>query len=114
MTQNRITRGSRHLEGRVARTRLRDEWLSTLLRRRRRGDGGTVVEAEAAEARQLHRRMAHIEPGDQPEEVELDAFDPANLHAEQTPQGGFYAGAAVGAADVGEGAKILANRVRRQ
>ena len=42
--------------------------------------------ADAAEARQLERRMAQVEAGDEAEQIDLDALDPADLDAEQAPQ----------------------------
>ena len=63
--------------------------MDVACRQLRRGggrDGGSVIEADAAEARQLHGRMAQIETGDQAEEIELDALDPAELDAQQAPQ----------------------------
>ena len=45
------------------------------------GDGRPVVDADTTEARKLHAGMAQIESSDQPEEIELDALDPANFDA---------------------------------
>ena len=41
------------------------------------------MHADAAVARNLQGRFADVEPGDQPEQIHLDAFDPAELDAEQ-------------------------------
>ena len=51
-----------------------------------RRDRGSVVEADAAEARHLHARMAQVETGNQPEEIQLDALDPADLDTPSRPQ----------------------------
>src|SRR5262245_47047921 len=84
------------------------------LRRGWRCQRRSVVDAEAAEAGELHARMAQVEPGDQAEEIELDAFDPADLDAENSPQRRLDAGAAVGEPGIREAAKIFADSVRRQ
>ncbi len=75
---------------------------------------GSVVEAQAAEAGQLQRGMAQVEPGHKSHEIDLDALDPGELHAQQSPERGLDAGAAVGQAEIEAGAKVLANRIRRQ
>src|SRR6266404_857641 len=74
-----------------------------------RRDGGAVVNAEAAEAGQLHRRVAKVEPCDEAEKIEFHAFDPAELHAEHAPQRRFDTGAGVGEPDIGKGAEVLAD-----
>src|SRR5262245_5143704 len=56
--------------------------------------------------------MAQVEAGDQAEKVDLDPFDPAELHAEQAPQRGLDAGPTVGQPEIRVGAEILAHRVR--
>src|SRR5712691_6494584 len=75
---------------------------------------GAVVDADAPEAGELDARMAQIETRDQSEKIELYALNPAELEAEQAEQRGFDASAAVGEPDIGVGAKILGDRVRRQ
>src|SRR5262245_60311728 len=80
----------------------------------RRGDRRSVIDADAAEARQLHGGVPQVEPGDQPEEIELDAFDPSDLDPEEAEQRNLDAGAAVGQAGVEAGAEVLADGVRRQ
>src|SRR5262249_11656793 len=77
----------------------------------RRRHRGSVVDADAPEARELHGGMAEIKTSDQAEDVNLDAFDPTELDAEEAPQRGFDAGAAVGQPDIGVGAEVLAHRV---
>src|SRR5262249_6951815 len=57
-----------------------------LLCRRGRGHSGSVVDAKTTEARQLHRRMAQIEARDQAKKIDLDALDPSDLGANETPQ----------------------------
>ena len=69
---------------------------------------------DAAEARQLHGRVAQVEAGDEAEDIELDPLDPAELDAEQAPQARLDAGAAVGQARIGQRAEVAADRVRRQ
>src|SRR5215472_3325340 len=81
------------------------------LRARRRRDRGSVVDADAAEARELHGGMAQIEACDQAENVDLDALDPTQLDTEETPKRGFDACAAVGQPDIGIGAEVLAHGV---
>src|SRR5580692_902897 len=71
--------------------------------RGRRRDGCAVVEAEAAEARKLDGGMAQVEAGDQTQEVEFDALDPAELDADDAEQGRFDASAAVGQTDIRSG-----------
>ena len=39
------------------------------------------IETQPAEAGELDRRLAQIEAGDEPEEIELDALDPADFDA---------------------------------
>src|SRR5262249_59114794 len=66
------------------------------LRACRRRHRGSVVDADTAEARELHGGMAEIETCGQAEDGNLDALDPTDLDAEETPQRGFDASAAVG------------------
>src|SRR6516162_6961658 len=98
----------------VVRIALRRDARKRSPRARWRRDRGSVVDADAAEARELHRGMAQIETCDQAENVDLDALDPTQLDAEETPQRGFDAGAAVGQPGIGVGAEVLAHRVCRQ
>ena len=58
--------------------------------------------------------MADVEAGDQAEEIDLNAFDPGGLDADDTPQRSLEAGAAVGRPCIGKWAKVLADGVRRQ
>src|SRR5262245_50535202 len=81
---------------------------------RRRRHRRPVAQPDAAEARQLHGGMAQVEAGDQAEKIDLDPFDPTELHAEQPPQRRLDAGSAVGQAEIGMSAEILAYRIRWQ
>src|SRR5262245_19387814 len=56
--------------------------------------------------------MPHVEAGDQAEKIDLDPFDPTELHAEQPPQRRLDAGSAVGQAEIGMGAETLADCIR--
>src|SRR5690349_17969589 len=58
--------------------------------------------------------MAQIKSRHQAEEIELDALDPSSLDAEDAPERRLDASAAVGETGVGEGTKILADRIRWQ
>jgi hypothetical protein len=72
------------------------------------------VHADAADARQLDRRMADVEPCDQREQVDLDSFDPAGLDAEQAVYFQFEAGLARCRAEPASiGAIVLADGGRR-
>ena len=51
--------------------------------------------------------MAQVEAGDEAHEVELDAFDPAELDAQEPAHRRLDAGAAVGQAGIGPGRKSL-------
>src|SRR5450631_3658134 len=75
----------------------------------RGGDRG--FDADAAESRQLDAGVAQIEPGDEPEQVDLDALDPTELHGGKTVQIELDAGAAVGAAGIKPVAEIAPDRV---
>src|SRR5262249_17681197 len=55
------------------------------LRACRRRHRGSVVDADTAEARELHGGMAQIETCDQAEDVNLDALDPTHPDAPRTP-----------------------------
>ena len=67
----------------------------------RGGDRG--FHADAAESRQLDAGMTQIEAGDQPEQIDLDALDPAELHGGETGEIELDTGAAVGAAGIKAG-----------
>src|SRR3981081_4167164 len=84
------------------------------LRRRGRGDRCSIIDADAAEARQLDGRVAQVETCDQAQKVDFDTLDPTELHPPEGPQRASAAGAAIGQADIGIGAEILTHRVRRQ
>src|ERR1035441_7004220 len=58
--------------------------------------------------------MTQIEPGDQAEQIDLDALDPAELHGSKTGEIELDAGATVGAAGIEAGAEIAADRIGRQ
>ena len=55
--------------------------------------------------------QAQIETSDQAKNVNLDALDPTQLDAEETPQRGFDACATVGQPDIRIRAEVLAHRV---
>lgn len=83
-------------------------------RRGGRGDRCSIIEADAAEARQLDGWVAQVEARDQAQKIDFDALDPAELHPEEAPQRGFDTRAAIGQADIGIGAEIFADGVGRK
>src|SRR5262245_21059525 len=77
--------------------------------------GDDRVEADAAEAGELHGGAADVDAGDEAEHVDLDALDPADRQPEQALDGELQAGAARRAPDIeGLVAPVLADRGRRQ
>src|SRR6185436_10083477 len=103
---------ARHLGAAPRVTNSREKRLIGLFGRGRRRDG--AIETNAAEARQLERRLAQIDAGHEPEQVHLDALNPAKLEAGEAPQARLDPGAAVGEARIGARAEVAADRVRRQ
>src|SRR6266849_960981 len=92
-------------------SRPKDRWRSSRVRGVDRYD----VHAEPAEARNLERRVAQVEPGYQPHEIDLDTLAPAELCAEQPIDAHLDAGAAGRIAEERSvGAEIAADRFRRQ
>src|ERR1700704_6285396 len=79
-----------------------------------RAGGRDAVETEPAEARDLQRRVAQIEPGHQAEEIDLDAFDPGELGPDEAVDAHLEAGPAGGGADEGSvGTEVAADSLRR-
>src|SRR5258705_11525450 len=78
------------------------------------GHRGQAAEADLAETRQLEGRVADIEAGDQAKDVDLDAFDPAQLEADETPEARFDAGAAVARPDIRPWPEIASDRIGGQ
>src|SRR5581483_43532 len=72
------------------------------------------VEADPAKTRQLHARMHQVQSRHQPEEVDLDALDPACLETDDAPEIGFVAGAAIGRSEIRARPEIAADGVGRK
>ena len=83
--------------------------------RRRRRCSSHRADADAAEARELQSRTADVEAGDEAQNVDLHALDPADRHAEEAAERELEAGAAGGEAEEAPvGAPVLADGGRRQ
>ena len=64
-----------------------------------RGLDRDSIQSEPADARDLQRRAPDVEPGDEAQEVDLDALDPAELRPEQAVEAELDPGVAAGQAD---------------
>src|SRR5262249_34795074 len=78
------------------------------------GECRRAGEAEVAQGRQLEPGLAEIEAGDETQQIDLEAFHPADLDSEEAPQARLDAGAAVGQADKRARPEVLADPRRRQ
>src|SRR3974390_2886998 len=80
--------------------------------RQRGRDGG--FDTDPAKAPQLHSWMSEIEAGDEANQIDLNAFDPAYFKGRKAAQIQLKAGAAVSQTRVNAFTEIASNRVWRQ